>query len=212
MIWSRLAGRPGFIEQPARASTACAGPGGRPFPARSWSRIEKLLRTARSFERRHCATSGSRGESRARFQIHKEDAMGPMHAIVRRLGGRLSILSCLALLGSSALCAQQAAAGPAADKETLQVLLKRIDRLEARVSQLEAERQRPEAAIAAPSTAPAISAPTAVAAPAAACFPGISQFHAASSHSPGTRTGTTRKRHVRQDGPEQDSAAHSRLW
>ncbi len=94
--------------------------------------------------------------------------MGPMHAIVRRLGGRLSILSCLALLGSSALCAQQAAAGPAADKETLQVLLKRIDRLEARVSQLEAERQRPEAAIAAPSTAPAISAPTAVAAPAAA--------------------------------------------
>jgi hypothetical protein len=91
-----------------------------------------------------------------------------MHAIVRRLGGRLLIVSCLALLGRSALCAQQAGDGPVADKATLQLLLKRIDQLEARVSQLEAERQRPEAAVAAPSTAPAISAPTAVAAPAAA--------------------------------------------
>ena len=94
--------------------------------------------------------------------------MGPMHAIVRRLGGRLLIVSCLALLGRSALCAQQAGDGPVADKATLQLLLKRIDQLEARVSQLEAERQRPEAAVAAPSAAPAISAPTAVAAPAAA--------------------------------------------
>jgi hypothetical protein len=91
-----------------------------------------------------------------------------MHAIVRRLGGRLLIVSCLALLGRSALCAQQAGDGPVADKATLQLLLKRIDQLEARVSQLEAERQRPEAAVAAPSAAPAISAPTAVAAPAAA--------------------------------------------
>jgi hypothetical protein len=94
--------------------------------------------------------------------------MGPMHAIVRRLGGRLLIVSCLALLGRSALCAQQAGDGPVADEATLQLLLKRIDQLEARVSQLEAERQRPEAAVAAPSAAPAISAPTAVAAPAAA--------------------------------------------
>ena len=94
--------------------------------------------------------------------------MGQMHAIVRRLGGRLLIVSCLALLGRSALCAQQAGDGPVADKATLQLLLKRIDQLEARVSQLEAERQRPEAAVAAPSAAPAISAPTAVAAPAAA--------------------------------------------
>jgi hypothetical protein len=91
-----------------------------------------------------------------------------MHAIVRRLGGRLLIVSCLALLGRSALCAQQAGDGPVADEATLQLLLKRIDQLEARVSQLEAERQRPEAAVAAPSAAPAISAPTAVAAPAAA--------------------------------------------
>jgi hypothetical protein len=81
--------------------------------------------------------------------------MDPMHAIVRKLGGRLLILSCLALPGCSALCAQQTGEGPAADKAALQLLLKRIDQLEARVGQLEAERQRPDAANAAPPAAPA---------------------------------------------------------
>jgi len=50
------------------------------------------------------------------------------------------VLFCLAFLCGSMLKAQQANDGPGVDKETLQLLLKRIDLLEARVRQLEAER------------------------------------------------------------------------
>jgi hypothetical protein len=91
--------------------------------------------------------------------------MNPLNMIFRRLGGRLVILSCLALLCGSALFAQQASGGQAVDKETLQFLLKRIDQLEARVSQLEAERQKEGSANAAPSSAPASLPSTQAAAP-----------------------------------------------
>lgn len=81
--------------------------------------------------------------------------MRPFHLTIRTLVGRLLILSCLAPLCSSALGAQQTGDGPVSDKETLQLLMKRIDQLEARVKQLEAERQ-PGAANVAPPPTPAI--------------------------------------------------------
>jgi hypothetical protein len=77
-------------------------------------------------------------------------------------------------LGTPALCAQQTASGPDEDKRTIQMLLERIDRLEARVAKLEAGRQEPPTAQAAapqagkpevtgtaPSPAPAQVAPPA---------------------------------------------------
>ena len=47
------------------------------------------------------------------------------------------------VLGPENLCAQQVVTTAATDQQTIQMLLERIDRLEARVSQLEAERQGP---------------------------------------------------------------------
>jgi hypothetical protein len=61
--------------------------------------------------------------------------------IVRRVFVLVTLLG--ALLNSVALRAQQAAAAPASDAQTIQVLLQRIDRLEARVAQLESSRQTP---------------------------------------------------------------------
>ena len=72
--------------------------------------------------------------------------MRPYHLIFKRLGGRYAAHAFLALLCGSALYAQQAGDGPAVDKETLQLLLKRIDQLEARVKQLETERPQTGAA------------------------------------------------------------------
>jgi hypothetical protein len=70
-------------------------------------------------------------------------------AILKRPRGRLICVGLLALLSVPAICAQQASDAPAADKETLALLLKRIDQLEARVSQLEAEKKQAGTAIAA---------------------------------------------------------------
>lgn len=65
-----------------------------------------------------------------------------LHASFSRLRGRFLAHMILAILCGPALCAQQNAEGPAVDKPTLQLLLSRIDQLEARVRQLEAERQQ----------------------------------------------------------------------
>jgi hypothetical protein len=80
--------------------------------------------------------------------------MFSVQAILKRPRGRMICVGLLALLSVPATCAQQASDAPAADKETLALLLKRIDQLEARVSQLEAEKKQAGAAIAAsPATA-----------------------------------------------------------
>jgi hypothetical protein len=62
--------------------------------------------------------------------------------IVGELRGWLLVLSAMVLVFCQPLCGQQADGAPAADKEMLQLLLKRIDQLEARVKQLEAEKQQ----------------------------------------------------------------------
>lgn len=62
--------------------------------------------------------------------------------IVRELRGWLLVLSALFLVCYQPLSSQQPGNTSAADKEMLQLLLKRIDQLEARVKQLEAERQQ----------------------------------------------------------------------
>ena len=54
---------------------------------------------------------------------------------------RLALIATLGLLSLAPVWAQQTEPQAAADKETLQLLLKRIDQLEARVKQLEADRQ-----------------------------------------------------------------------
>src|ERR1035437_2822107 len=80
-------------------------------------------------------------------------------AILKRPRGRLICVGLLALLSVPAICTQQASDAPAADKETLALLLKRIDQLEARVSQLEAEKKQAGTAIAAsPATAESATA------------------------------------------------------
>ena len=97
--------------------------------------------------------------------------MRPFHAIFRRLEGRLLVVSCMTVLCSSAIGAQQAGDGQAVDKATLQLLMVRIDQLESRVRQLEAERQRPVADATALSSAPTISPSTEATAPAPAVTP-----------------------------------------
>jgi hypothetical protein len=81
--------------------------------------------------------------------------MRTYHVNFSRTTGRIVVLSLLAILCASALRAQQVGDGPGVDKDTLQLLLKRIDQLEARVKQLETERQQAGAANLAPSSAPA---------------------------------------------------------
>jgi hypothetical protein len=68
--------------------------------------------------------------------------MGLFHFRSRTPRGLIPILSLVAVLcgGGATAFSQQADSAPAVDKATLQLLLKRIDQLEARVSQLEAER------------------------------------------------------------------------
>lgn len=55
---------------------------------------------------------------------------------------RLLLLAGLALLGAPGLRAQQSSDSAATDKQTLELLLQRIDQLEARVRQLEADKQQ----------------------------------------------------------------------
>lgn len=63
-------------------------------------------------------------------------------AIFRSVSGRLVIISSLILLSGSVLCGQQKADEGTLDRQTLELLLKRIDQLEARVRQLEANEQQ----------------------------------------------------------------------
>jgi hypothetical protein len=84
--------------------------------------------------------------------MQEEDAMRPYHVIFK-WGGRLAALGFLAVLCGSALYAQQAGDGQTVDKATLQLLLTRIDQLESRVRQLEAERPQTGAANSAPAPA-----------------------------------------------------------
>ncbi len=63
-------------------------------------------------------------------------------AIFRSVAGRLVIISSLILLSGSVLCGQQKADEGTLDRQTLELLLKRIDQLEARVRQLEANEQQ----------------------------------------------------------------------
>jgi hypothetical protein len=65
---------------------------------------------------------------------------------------QLIVLGVLALLNCSALNAQQASNEQTSDKQLLQLLLKRIDQLEARVSELEASQRQADGAHPSPSS------------------------------------------------------------
>ncbi len=86
-----------------------------------------------------------------------------------KAGGMLMAVSFIALLCNSAMFAQQTGDGQAIDKDTLQLLLKKIDQLEARVSQLEAEKRQAGAANQ-PSSSPAEAGPAPQLAAAAAAL------------------------------------------
>jgi hypothetical protein len=93
--------------------------------------------------------------------------MRPLVTTLRRLAGRsvfLWFLWFVAMPSSVALRAQQAAPEAAIDRQTVQLLLKRVDELESRVRELEAERpQTGGSYLLVPSATPAH--PAAVAAP-----------------------------------------------
>ena len=67
--------------------------------------------------------------------------MLPLKVIRSRQAERLMVSGVLFLLSCLPLQAQQGTDGPITDKQTLQLLLTKIDQLEARVSQLEADKQ-----------------------------------------------------------------------
>ncbi len=108
--------------------------------------------------------------------------MRPLPVIFRRMGSRLAIPCLLALLCCSALCAQQVGDGPVADKETLRLLMKRVDELEARVRQLEAEKQQSGSAMPAPSPANPPMAEAVAASPASPEAPAPSSSSQAATH------------------------------
>jgi len=87
------------------------------------------------------------------------------YEIARRPLGRIVLISCMVVLLNSTLRAQKASDVPAVDKATLQLLMVRIDQLESRVRQLEAEQRRPVIESGSASTVPANSAESATAAP-----------------------------------------------
>ena len=68
--------------------------------------------------------------------------MRSMQVTMRMLVGQIVLASALTLLCGSTARAQQNSAGSAADKDTLALLLKKIDALEARVAQLEADQRK----------------------------------------------------------------------
>jgi len=94
-------------------------------------------------------------------------------AIFRKLLPQLAILTLLVQLGSSALQAQQAGEERAIDRQTVELLLKRVDQLEARVRQLEADRQPVPAPDSAPSPAGLNASPAAPATAALALPPPV---------------------------------------
>jgi len=67
--------------------------------------------------------------------------MRPLQVIRSCQANRIIISGVLVFLSCLTLHAQQATDGPVTDKQTLQLLVKKIDELEARVSQLEADKQ-----------------------------------------------------------------------
>ena len=69
--------------------------------------------------------------------------MRVMKKLARRLPPRFVFALLLALAGAPALCSQEAAKQVVVDEKTLQALMARVDQLEARVKQLEAERVAP---------------------------------------------------------------------
>ena len=72
--------------------------------------------------------------------------MRVIKVVFTRQRGRLLVLHLLVIVCASSLWAQQSADETTVSKETLQLLLKRIDQLETRVSQLEADKQATETA------------------------------------------------------------------
>ena len=72
--------------------------------------------------------------------------MHSFHQMRRWSSRQLIVLGVLALLSCSAIGAQQASNEQASDKQLLQLLLKRIDQLEARVSELEASQRQADGA------------------------------------------------------------------
>lgn len=112
--------------------------------------------------------------------------MHSVQMILNRLRGRLIWVGFLALLCAPTTFAQQASDAPAADKETLALLLKRIDQLEARVSQLEAERQP----VAAKSTASASTADSSAVSKSATAAPQMESSSTNSAASPQTSPST----------------------
>jgi hypothetical protein len=86
----------------------------------------------------------------------KSSVLWPMYfRNVKAIAERTPVLLLLALLCASSLWAQQAGDGVLVDKQTLQLLLQRVDQLETRVKQLEADKQQSAAAIPAPAPAQA---------------------------------------------------------
>ena len=88
---------------------------------------------------------------------------------------RLAVLTLLSVTGIAPLIAQQPGQPAVVDNETMQLLLKRIDQLEARVKQLEAERQ------------PAASSELTAARPASAPLPGMDGPPVSASQIQGTQ-------------------------
>jgi hypothetical protein len=80
--------------------------------------------------------------------------MHSIHSVVKGFAPRFLPLILLAFLGCCPLFPQQKCDRAMVDKETLQRLMKRIDQLEARVKELEADKQRADAATASPSPNP----------------------------------------------------------
>jgi len=85
----------------------------------------------------------------APFAVLKEDSMRDSGSVLKTLQGRLAVFILLALF-CAPLVAQQGVDDQAVNKATLQLLLTRIDQLEARVIQLEADKQRSNTASSAP--------------------------------------------------------------
>src|ERR1035438_3520420 len=99
--------------------------------------------------------------------------MRATYEVFAKRAGCVAASSFLCLLSCSTLCAQQADDGPSVNKETVQLLMKRIDQLEARVSELEARQQKdgagnrmPESDLATEQIAKALAAAAAPLAPA----------------------------------------------
>ena len=81
--------------------------------------------------------------------------MRATYEVFAKRAGCIAASSFLCLLSCSTLCAQQADDGPSVNKETVQLLMKRIDQLEARVSELEARQQKDGAGNRMPESDPA---------------------------------------------------------